>query len=96
MFSLRLADGAISTVLEPGLIERRFPIRRGTDLYWIESNVCLNTTVLGILHRPDPPATRPEFSDLKWFDLSADGRYLLMTTSSRRTEYWMLDLRTAF
>jgi TolB protein len=96
LFSMRLSDGAISTVLEPGLIERRFPMLRGNDLFWIESNVCLNTTMLGMRHQPAPPQTRPEFSDLKWFDLSADGRYLLMTTSSRRTEYWMLDLRTAF
>jgi TolB protein len=96
LFSLRLSDGTISTMLDPELIERRFPMLRGADLFWVESNVCLNTTMLAIRHRSDPPETRSEFSDLKWFDLSADGRYLLMTTGSRRTEYWMLDLSTAF
>ena len=96
LFSLRLSDGLISTMLDPELIERRFPIQRGTDLYWVESNVCLNATMLAVRHGSDPPETHPEFSDLKWFDLSSDGRFLLMTTSSRRTEYWMLDLTTAF
>jgi len=96
LFSLRHSDGVISTMLEPELIERRFPVRVGTDLYWLESNVCLNTTMLAVRHGSEPPQTRPEFSGLKWFDISADGRYLLMTTNSRRTEYWMLDLTTAF
>jgi len=96
LFSLRLSGGAISTMLDPELIERRFPVRVGADLYWLESNVCLNTTMLAIRHGSEPPQTRPEFSGLKWFDISADGRYLLVTTNSRRTEYWMLDLTTAF
>lgn len=96
LFSLRLSEGTISTLLDPELIERRFPVRVGDDLYWLESNVCLNTTMLAARHGSEPPQTRPEFSGLKWFEISADGRYVLMTTRSHRTEYWMLDLATAF
>lgn len=96
LFSLKLSDGAISPLLDPELIERRFPVRVGSDLYWLESNVCLNTTMLAVRHGAEPPQTRSEFSALKWFDISANGRYVLTTTRSRRTEFWMLDLATAF
>lgn len=96
LFSLKLSDGAISTMLAPELVERRFPVRHGADLYWLESNVCLNTTMLAVRHGSQPPQMHAEFSGLKWFEISADGRYLLTTTSSRRTEFWMLDLATAF
>ena len=93
LFSLRLEDLTISKILEPGKIERRFPLLRSNDeLWWVETDPCLSTTFLVRRGRADKRDVLTETAGVQWFEFGADGRLLLVTAMARRTEYWTVDL----
>jgi TolB protein len=97
LFSLNLANRSVTPIVKPEFVERRFPVmRHDGETWWTETNTCLGTTLLASTRIGQKPELLTEFAGVKWFEISADGRYLLATSTLRRTEYWSLDLADIF
>jgi TolB protein len=93
LFALNISSRSVTSIVKPDFVERRFPVMRGDgEIWWTETNSCLSTTFLVSAHEGQKPEIAADFAGVKWFEISADGRYLLTTTTVRRTEYWSLDL----
>ena len=88
-----LAARSITTLVRPEFVERRFPVmRQDGEIWWTETNTCLATTLLVSAREGQKPELLTQFAGVKWFEISPDGRYVLATSTLRRTEYWSLDL----
>src|SRR4029077_7602918 len=96
LFALRPDVHEIREVEAASAIERRFPaVERDGTRWWLETDGCLGTTF--VIRRP-AGRTRERLTatqGAKWFDAS-NGRMLLVTVASRRTEYWAADFAAPF
>jgi TolB protein len=92
LFELDLDSGRTNVALKPDFIERRHPVRlAGNELWWVETNSCLSTTFVMARRGEAAPEAIADLAGARWFDVSADGRYLLATIANRRVEYWRVD-----
>lgn len=95
LFALNLESRSVVSLLHPDFIERRYPwLARGDELWWVETDACQSTTFLTRRRPGSAPEAAREYPGVRWFEVSRD--FLLLTTTDRRVEYWIADVRSAF